>query len=322
MLLGGSYLYLVSPHHSSASPESADGLLDRADTLAWGNRWADAAPLFLKAQNLYTVENNPRKALYAEVSQIPSDEEGSVENKILKLTRDLAAPEAKDPETQLRILTIKGMLETNYDAAKARLTWEEVKVLALKLHHLELATRADGEQGIAAFLLGDTEMAKKKVVRAWGLSKVERDPAATVRYASVFGAGLVQLHRYKEALIPLDQAINLATSDAALAYPSIAVYAKIDALAGLKQYDSALSLANTSLARLEGTLYEQHKSQVYISRGSINRDRGDLQAAISDFRSSIAISEKTDNYRGATDAGDSWLKLMRRQKIFQARSTR
>ena len=303
ILLGGSYLYLVSPHHSSAPPESAEGLLDRADTLAWGNRWADAAPLFLKAQDRYRAENNPRKALYAEVSQIPSDESGSVEKKILQLTKDLATPEANDPETKLRILTIRGMLETNYDAAKARLTWEEVKALAIKLHHFELATRAEGEQGIAAFLLGDTEMAKKQVVRAWGLSKVERDPAATVRYASVFGAGLVQLHRYKEALTPLDQAINLAASNGALAYPSIAVYAKIDALEGLKQYDSALALANTSLARLQGTLYEQHKSQVYISRGSINRDRGNLQAAISDFRSSISISQKTDNYRGATDAG-------------------
>ena len=62
-----------------------------------------------------------------------------------------------------------------------RVTWEDVKTLALRQGHLELATGAEGEQGIAfAFLLGDTETAKKLVVRAWGLSKVERDPAATV----------------------------------------------------------------------------------------------------------------------------------------------
>jgi len=160
-----------------------------------------------------------------------------------------------------------------------------------------------GEQGIAAFILGDTETAKKQVVRAWGLSKVERDPAATVRYASVFGAGLVQLHRYKEALTPLDQAIKIATSNPTLAYPTIAVYAKIDALAGLKQYDSASALANSSLARLQGTLYEQHKSQVYISRGSINRERGNWNAAISDYKEAISISQTTESYRGITDAG-------------------
>ena len=166
-----------------------------------------------------------------------------------------------------------------------------------------MATRAEGEQGIAAFILGDTETAKKLVVRAWGLSKVERDPAATVRYASVFGAGLVQLRRYKEALTPLDQAIKIATSNPDLAYPTIAAYAKIDALAGLKQYDSALALANSSLSRLQGTLYEQHKSQVYISRGSINRERGDWNAAISDYKNAVSISQTTENYRGITDSG-------------------
>jgi tetratricopeptide (TPR) repeat protein len=195
------------------------------------------------------------------------------------------------------------MLETNYDAAQARATWGEVRNLALKRGHLELASRAEGEQGIAAFILGDTDTAKKQVVKAWVLSKLERDPAATVRYASVFGAGLVQLHRFKEALTPLDQAIKTATSDSSIAYPTIAIYAKIDALTGLKKYNSALELANTSLARLEDTRYEQHKAQVYLSRGSINRDMGNWEAAISDYRNSIKLADSTDNYRGITDAG-------------------
>jgi CHAT domain-containing protein len=303
VVLGSTYFYLISPHHSSAPPESAEGLLDRADTLAWGNRWADAQPLYARAQHLFDAQKQRSKALYAEVSQVPPDESGSVPGKIFQLTQDLGSPAAQEAETRLRILTIRGMLETNYDAGQARSTWEEVKALALKQRHFELASRAEGEQGIAAFILGDTDTAKKQVVRAWGLSKVEHDPAATVRYASVFGAGLVQLRRYKEALTPLDQAIKIAESNPALAYPTIAVYAKIDALAGLKQYDSALALANASLSRLQGTIYEQHKAQVYISRGSINRERGEWSAAISDYKQAVTISEKTDNYRGVTDAG-------------------
>lgn len=303
MVLGTTYLYLIAPHHSSAPPQSAVGLLDRADTLAWGNRWTDAQPLFLKAEQLFIQQHNPSKALYAKVSQIPPDESGSIPAKILGLTQDLEKGEAQDPETRLRILTIRGMLETNYDAAQARSTWEEIKQLAWKHGHFELASRAEGEQGIAAFILGDTDTAKKQVIRAWGLSKVEHDPAATVRYASVFGAGLVQLHRYKEALTPLDQAIEIATSNPSIAYPTIAIYAKIDALAGLKQYRSALELANNSLARLQSTRYEQHKSQVYLSRGSINRDMGDWPAAITDYQNAIRLSESTDSYRGITDAG-------------------
>src|SRR5271154_7541187 len=253
LVAGCAYYYAITPHHSSAPPESAAGLLDRADTLAWGNRWADALPLYQRAQQLYSKQHQPSKALYAQVSQSPPNESVSIPATLWALTQDLSRPEAADPETKLRILTIRGMLETNYDASEARSTWQEVATLAVKLHHYELATRATGEQGIAAFILGDTETAKRQVIRAWGLSKVENDPAATVRYASVFGAGLVQIHRFKEALAPLNQAIKIADTNPAIAYPTIAVYAKTNALAGLHQYEQALTLANASLARLQGT---------------------------------------------------------------------
>jgi hypothetical protein len=96
----------------------------------------------------------------------------------------LTKPEAQDPEIRLRILTTRGMLEINYDASEAQANWKEVGSRALQLHHFQLATQAEGEQGIAAFLLGDTGTAKKRRFKAWGLSKSERDSAATVRYAS------------------------------------------------------------------------------------------------------------------------------------------
>lgn len=303
VMLGCAYFYSIAPHHSSAPPDSPVGLLERADELAWGNKWADAQPFYAKAEHLFNTQHQPSKALYAQVSQIPPNESVSVPSTILRLTEDLKKREAQDEETRLRILTIRGMLQTNYEAAQARATWQQVGALAIKLHHYELATRAEGEQGIAAFLLGDVDTAKKQVVRAWGLSKVEHDPAATVRYASAFGAGLVQIQRFKEAMTPLDQAINVANSTEGVAYPTIAVYAKIEALTGLHQYDEALALANRSLARLDGTLYEAHKSQVLISRGSIHKAKGDWNAAMVDYLQAVQLSRKIDNYRGVTDAG-------------------
>jgi CHAT domain-containing protein len=298
----GACFYLVNPHHNSASPESAEGLLDRADSLAWGNRWIDAQPLYKRAEQMFVAERQPSKALYAKVSQIPDDESVDLPATILSLTTDLTRPEASDPETRLRILVIRGMLEIDYDAAGARANWQQVETLAKSLQEYDLATRATGEQGIAAFLLGDTETAKKQVMFAWELSKLERDPAATVRYASVFGNGLVELHRYEEALTPLNDAIKLAASHPEIGYPTIAIYAKIDALAGLHRHDEALALANDSLARLQGTLYDGHKSQVYISRGSINQSIGRLKDAIADYRQSLGYSEHIENYRGITDA--------------------
>jgi type IV secretory pathway VirB10-like protein len=150
LVCAGLYLCFVTPHHRSAPPESAVGLLDRADMLAWGNRWADARPLYQKAEMAFLKEHRPDRALYAQVSQIPADETGSVEEKILQLRKDLIRPEAKNEATYLRILTIRGMLETNYDAGAARSTWQEIQRLAFKKGQVQLATRAVGEQGTSA----------------------------------------------------------------------------------------------------------------------------------------------------------------------------
>lgn len=139
-----------------------------------------------------------------------SESSTSVPTQIALLGTDLDLPEAKDPETRLRILTILGMLEVNYDSGMARQTWAEVESLANRQHHYLLASRAIGEQGIAAYLLGDITTAKKDVVKAWTVAKA-LDPGAHIRYASMYGVGLVEGHKYQEALGPLDEAIKVAS---------------------------------------------------------------------------------------------------------------
>ena len=309
-----AYGIAVSPHPSLAPAQSAQGLLDKADALSWTNRWALAQPVYAQAAGLFRQSNEPAKVLYAEVSELPADESTSVAAKILRLNKALSTDAARDPATRLRVLTIKGMLETNYDAGQALTTWREVAQLALKRGELRLASRAGGEQGIAAFILGDTNTAKSQVVRAWALSEAERDPAATVRYASVFGAGLVQIHRYKEALQPLDRAISIATKNPEIAYPTIAVYAKIDALAGLHQYQEALRLANESLERIEGKPYDAHKAQLLISRGAIERQQGNLPQSVNDYKQGIAVSEKIDDYREIVDGAGQLAQVYQQQQ--------
>jgi CHAT domain-containing protein len=297
-----AYGIAISPKHSFAPAESAQGLLDRADMLSWSNQWVEARPLYAESAKLFRQKGSAAKALYADVSEIPADESMSIPATLLHLKEALSRPEGQDQATKLRILTIKGMLETNYDATQALSTWREVEQLALRRGELRLSSRAGGEQGIAAFILGDTVTAKNQVVKAWALSQAEHDPAATVRYAAIYGAGLVQIHRYKEALSPLDKAIAIARGNTGIAYPTIAVYAKIDALAGLHQYSQALLLANESLKRLDGTQYDGHKTQVLISRGSIEQQQGNASAAIADYQQAVSISQRIDSYRGIVDA--------------------
>ena len=188
--------YQVVRRLNSHGPE---GLLTRADDLSWLNSWIQAEPLYRQAEEEFTQRHQLSKALYAKVSRIPahSESSASIPSQIALLRTDLGLAEASDPETRLRILTILGMLEVNYDSGMARQTWAEVQSLAERQHHYLLASRAVGEQGIAAFLLGDFSTAKKDVVKAWTVAKV-LDPGAHIRYASMYGAGLVEIGRRVE----------------------------------------------------------------------------------------------------------------------------
>jgi hypothetical protein len=138
--------YQVVRRLSSHGPEA---LLKRADDLSWLNSWIQAEPLYRQAELEFVERHQLSKALYARVSQMPAHSESStsIPSQIALLRSDLNLPEAKDPETRLRILTILGMLEVNYDSGMARQTWMEVGALANRQRHYLLAARAIGEQG-------------------------------------------------------------------------------------------------------------------------------------------------------------------------------
>jgi CHAT domain-containing protein len=289
-----------------ADVHNPDALLKQADSLAWNNNWIKAEPLYNRAEAGYVQEHKPSRALYAHVSQIPPNSEASsLTATIFALTEDLTLPEAADPETRLRILTIRGMIETNYDAASAQSTWTQVAQLARQRHHYMLAARAMGDQGIAAFILGDINTAKKQVVGAWEVAKVLGDPAARVRYASVYGAGLVELRRYQEALTPIDEAIKVANKNPQVAYPSIAVNAKIDALRGLHRYDEALALSAEAMKQLPNASLKGHELQILITRAEIWEDLNRWPAAIDDWSHALRDARLLNYWRGITQVGGS-----------------
>ena len=131
--------YRVFRRWISQGPEA---LLERADEMSWLNSWIGAEPLYRQAEQQFIQRKQLSKALYARVSQMPAHSESStsVPTQIALLRTDLDLPEAKDPETRLRILTILGMLEVNYDSGMARQTWAEVESLANTQHHYLLAS--------------------------------------------------------------------------------------------------------------------------------------------------------------------------------------
>ncbi len=238
--------------------------LRRADELANNGEWLAAAPVYKQAEVLFHQQGNPARELYARVSQAPAEIESaprSLSDWLALLNRDLTFPGAADPGTRLRILEIKGQIETNYDAALAHETWVNIRHLALQQHEFQLANRAYGEDAIALYMLGDMAGARKQVMRAYAAAKyVFRDRAGQVRFASLIGTGMAENGKYQDALRYLDEAISLAKKNSGAAYPSVAVNAKIEALRGLKRFREALALCAEAMRipeqyHLRGRLY-------------------------------------------------------------------
>jgi CHAT domain-containing protein len=292
--------YQVFRQRDSQSPEA---LLKHADDLSWLNAWIQAEPYYRRAEIAFRAKGDSSKSLYAQVSEMPAKSESSttIPNQIAVLRQDLLLPAARDPETRLRILTILGMLETNYDADMARNTWAEVETLALARHHYLLASRAVGEQGIAAFLLGDIATAKKDVLRAWMVAKFT-DPAARIRYASMYGTGLVELHKYKEALGPLNEAIKTATNTPHVAYPTIAITAKIGALSGLGRYQEALQLADQEMRRVSAYHLIAHLYDLYRARALVYQQMNEWNQAIGDYQKAIKDAKQLSYWRGISES--------------------
>lgn len=291
-------------HRSHADQNSAEAILRRADDLSWKNDWVEADPLYARAEAKFRAENNPSRALYANVSRLVLlAESEELPGILVILGRDLELPAAQNPETRLRILTIQGMIETNYDASLARQTWAQVRSLALLGGQFLLAARASGEEGMADFQLGDIGAAKKLVVTAWLAAKYLGDPAARVRYESVYGAGLVELHRYDQALKTLNDAIRTAETTKGIAYPSIAISYKIDALRGLGHDQEALNLADAAIRRLPSDRLDAHLFQLLTSKGDIYEDLDRWDQAVKQYMLALDYAQRLTYWRGITQTG-------------------
>src|SRR5258708_3079448 len=117
--------------------------------------WADAAPMFTKAEQLYSARGDNRNALYAHLGRIRSTME---QLSLPEVSEELAAELDKnsllqsDKEIRLFCLMVLGDIDGEIDAAPMRRDWEAALKLAQELGDKKLANRASGELGFALFL--------------------------------------------------------------------------------------------------------------------------------------------------------------------------
>lgn len=299
---------IVVAHHFLSLPTagSAEADLARADEMAFNNNWISAAPLYRRAESKFRAKGDNAHALYAEASQIPAVMESRPLPDLIGVTDGLMRRHtAEDQRVRLRILTIKGMLELEYDAGLAKTTWAEVEKQAKQLGEWRLASRASGEQGILAFLLGNVAEATSRVKKAYAMAKVLRDRPAEVRYASLIGRGIVEFGRYQESLAYLDRAISTAEAHPEIAKPMMAYEAKATALIGLKKYDEALNLIDHIIDLSRPRDLRENLAEGLAVKASVLQAKGDWGKAIRCYTEALGFAESVKHWHSINDINAS-----------------
>src|SRR5260370_33566796 len=130
----------ANPWREQAQPsplnEDPDALLKQAAHVADLYNWADAAPFFERAEDLYKARGDDRNALYAHFGKLRSTMEQLA---LTEVSDELGAELNSNPllqsDRQLRLfcLIVKGDIDGEIDATPMRLHWEEALQIATEL---------------------------------------------------------------------------------------------------------------------------------------------------------------------------------------------
>jgi hypothetical protein len=182
--------------HVRAGTDDHDVLLKKALHLGDLYNWADAAPLFAEAEQLYAARGDDRNALYAHEGRIRSTmEQLSLPETSQELGSELDNNPLFQSDKQLRLfcLMVRADIDGEIDATPMRRDWEAALKLAQALGDKKLENRASGELGFALFLEGNMTAARQKVAGALVGAMMLGDTGAQIRYLAAVGHAFVQL---------------------------------------------------------------------------------------------------------------------------------
>jgi CHAT domain-containing protein len=290
---------------AQTTTDDPDVLLKKALHLGDLYNWADAAPMFTEAEQLYAARGDNRNALYAHLGRIRSTMEQLT---LPEISQELGAELDKnsllqsDKELRLFCLMVLGDIDGEIDAAPMRHDWEAALKLAQELGDKKLENRASGELGFALFLEGDMTPARQKVAGALMSAMVSGDVGAQIRYLGAVGYAYMHLGSYDDALGYFDKALKIAAANPDAGYQFVVNEGRLQAFRGMGKLDAAEQLANEIIAEARARQKHVKETQALITAGTVETAKGDDAKAIADFDAAIDLSQKGHFPRLLADA--------------------
>jgi len=290
---------------AQTATDDPDVLLKKALHLGDLYNWADAAPLFTEAEQLYATRGDGRTELYAHCGRIRSTME---QLSLPEVSQELGAELDKNPllqsdkELRLFCLMVLGDIDGEIDAAPMRRDWEAALKVAQALGDKKSENRASGELGFALFLEGDVAAARQRVAGALMGAMVLGDTGAQIRYLAAIGHAFVQLGSYDDALGYFDKALKIAAVNPDAGYQFVVNEGRLQAFRGMGKLDAAEQLANEIIAQARSRQKHVKEAQALITAGTVANARSDEPKAIEDFEAAIDLAQKGHFTRLLADA--------------------
>ena len=312
--------YVFTLRHKTATPtrpaafhvDSADAqqwadpqiLLAAADYFYWLNNGPAAAPLYARAEKLFSERGDTRNELHAKVGRLRSEAETmSFVDLSQFLNEQLQNPIVHaDKKLRLWCLIAKGYTDIEIDYRATKRDWLEAQEIANALGEKQWATRASGELGLVAFLEGNPGRAARLLGGALLSTMASGDTGGQIRFLELIGRGFEEVNRHTEALRFFERAIKLADAEKDSGLPFMAYEGKAQALVALGKPDEAKAVLKDAIGKARLQQKRGHEAQLLILLGKLTSQTGDRKQAIADLEGAGQFAKRVQFFRMEADA--------------------
>ena len=288
-------------------------ILDAADHFYWLNNGPAAAPLYARAEKLFSDNGEKRNELHAHIGRLRSEAEiMSFVDLSRYLAEELQTPLLRnDKDLRLWCLIAKGYTDIEIDYRATKRDWLEAREIAENLGQDQWVTRADGELGLVAFLEGSPGRAARLMGGALLSTMASGDVGGEIRFLELLGRGFEEVNRHAEAIRFFDRAIKLAERESDSGLPFMAYEGKARALVATGKPNEARAVIEDALAKARAQQKRGHEAELLIILGTVAESTGDRTHAIQYLEQAGQFATAVQFYRMEADAMFELAKLYR-----------
>lgn len=297
-LIAGVLLLWPGVHPGAAQLPAAFGnphhAIEKAEYLVNIYNWYDAHPYFAEAERMFLAQGDERNALFARVSRLRGEMQILPFPDLIDMIDNVLATEVarNDASLRLRCLIVRGDINLETDAVAAKDDWEAALTAAKQIGDRKWESRATGELGMIAFLLGDTSAARLQVGQALKTALASGDVGAQIRYYAAIATGFQLSKEYEQAIRYFDLALNVASKNEEAGFQYISYWGKAKSLMALERFEEAEALIRESLRQAEADDRRVKKVQMLLAASDLARTLSRPSEALAYLHDALPIAEE------------------------------